>query len=146
MDIFIRRLPESVTRLGLINYLSSSLRSHWNPFSNRHGKKILGCEIFRIIDRKGQTVEYHGIAHIEPAKDAVVVIERLNGTRLKDKTMEVRKFYHRSSLRDQRHEEESLPADVWERRKRDRRRSRLQIEPLHAGATRAKTVLPLPQH
>lgn len=144
MDIFIRRLPESVTRLDLIHFISGALKPHWALFSAPPKTANVDCEIMRVTDIDSQTVEYHGIAHFAQPNEAMGVIARLNGTLLKGKQMEVRKFFHRSSLRDRRIHSSSnpLPTHVFEQRHEDRRRSQLLIEEFHAGATRIQGYSP----
>ncbi|MCB1759715.1 MAG: RNA-binding protein [Gammaproteobacteria bacterium] len=138
MDIFIRRLPESVTRLDLIHFVSAALRPQWSLFRRGDGPQQIDCEIFRVTSLDNQSAEYHGIVHFEDPTEAMAVIERLNGRQLKGKRMEVRKYYHRSNLRDRRRQPNGqMPAgDIVEQRQADRRRNHLQIEPLHAGITR----------
>lgn len=144
MDIFIRRLPESVTRLDLIHFISSAIKPHWTLFgmSLKHGN--IDCQIVRVTDIDNQTVEYHGIAHFTKPNEALAVIARLNGEFFKEKRMEVRKYFHRSPLRDRRNQTNAspLPAPVVEQRREERRRSRLLIEEFHAGATRVHEYSP----
>jgi RNA recognition motif-containing protein len=138
MDIFIRRLPESVTRLDLIHFVSAALRPQWSIFRRGDDLQQIDCEIFQVTSVDNQTAEYHGIAHFNDPTEAMAVIERLNGRQLKGKRMEVRKYFHRSALRDRRrHPFDRLPGgDIVEKRQADRRRDQLLIEPLHAGITR----------
>ena len=144
MDIFIRRLPESVTKLDLIHFISGALKPRWSLFGGSDRTTSVDCEIMRVTDIEGQTVEYHGIAHFDHPNEAMGVIARLNGYMLKGKRMEVRTFFHRSPLRDRRINPAShpLPDHIVEQRQQDRRRSHLLIEGFNAGATRAKGYSP----
>lgn len=139
MDIFIRRLPESVTRLDLIHFVADALPSHWSLFSHASEHAPVDCEIMQLTDCDTQLTEYHGIAHFANPTEALAVIGRLDGRTLKGKPMQVRKYFHRSELRDRRKlSDQQLPAEeTVERRRSDRRRSELAMAALHAGATRA---------
>lgn len=145
MDIFIRRLPESVTRLDLIHFISSAIKPHWTLFGTASKPVKIDCEIVRVTDIDSQTVEYHGIAHFTKPNEAVDVIERLDGRFLKGKKMEVRKYFHRSPLRERRNLDRSnpLPSPMEEQRHEKRRRSQLLVEEFHAGATRIQGYSPL---
>ncbi|MCB1902852.1 MAG: RNA-binding protein [Gammaproteobacteria bacterium] len=143
MDVFVRRLPESVTRLDLIHFISSALKPHWTLFGMTLKPENIDCQILRVTDIDKQTVEYHGIAHFAKPNEAVAVIARLNGEFFKEKQMEVRKYFHRSPLRDRRQQTTSpLTAPEEEQRREERRRAGLLIEEFHAGATRAHGYSP----
>ena len=144
MDVFIRRLPESVTRLDLIHFIASVIKPHWTLFGMRSKPVKFDCEIMRVTDIDNQTVEYHGIAHFAKPNEAMSVISRLNGTLLKGKKMEVRKYFQRSPLRNRRLRTSSdpLPSSVQEQRRKDRRRSQLLVEDFLAGATRIQGYSP----
>ncbi len=136
MDIFLRRLPDSVTRLDLIKYLNSALNPRWPLLRHRPHGHLVGCEIFQVTDLTSRAVEYHGLAHVEPAAAAKALIARLDGSLLKGKPMAVRKFYKRSQMRDRRRTASNPPPPgTLEQRKEDRRRNNLRIELLSAGAT-----------
>ena len=136
MELFIRRLPEATTRLDLIQFVSDALKPRWHLLQFAPAGSLTGCEILRIEDTDQESVEFHGVIHIEPAAAALTALERLDGNYFKSKKVEVRKYFHRSIKRDRRHHQSaSLTDDIQEQRKRDRRRTHLLIEPLHAGAT-----------
>jgi hypothetical protein len=139
MEIFIRRLPNSTTRLDLMQFISAALRPKWYLLQFTPIGSLGRCDICRIDDPKTKQVEYHGIAHIEPPSAALHLINRLNGEMFKTKKVEVRKFFHRSSKRDRRQiPADQLPKDIFEKRKQDRRRSGIQTDYLHAGVTTDK--------
>jgi len=101
MLIFIRLLPESVTQGELRRFVEKAIHSPWrNLFLAR--SKIRMAEIRKLVNRATGSVEYHGLVDIEPAKGAVTAIRKLHLTPLKGKTVEVRKYYKRSPLRDRR--------------------------------------------
>lgn len=136
MDIFIRRLPNSTTRLDLMQFISAALKPKWYLLQFAPLGKLTHCDICRIDDTGNGQVEYHGIAQVEPPSAALQVINRLNGEYFKSKKVEVRKFFRRSSKRDRRHlTDTELPQGIFEKRKQDRRRPDLHMEYLHAGTT-----------
>jgi hypothetical protein len=146
MLIFIRLLPESVTQGELRRFVEKAIRSPWRrlPFSRN---KIQMAEIRKLVNRATGSVEYHGLVDVEPAKGAVKAIRKLNLTPLKGKTVEVRKYYKRSPLRDRR-EGGAAEGTSANRPRRDRRRPNLVAEsvtisgPLRAGRLKASRVSP----
>jgi hypothetical protein len=144
MDIFIRRLPEGTTRRDIQDFVLPALKPRWRLFGSRTAGKLSKVAILRIHDSNTGTVEFHGLIRIEPAMEGLAVIHRLNGTLLKSKRVEVRKYYRRSAARDRRRlEGESLPAHIQEQRKRDRRRHTLQTQILFAGGASQDAQIPL---
>lgn len=136
MDIFIRRLPNSTTRLDLMQFVSAALKPKWYLLQFSPLGKLTHCDICRIDDTGNGQVEYHGLARIDPPSAGLEVINRLNGEYFKNKKVEVRKFFRRSTKRDRRHvAENELPQGSFEKRKKDRRRPHLHMEYLHAGTT-----------
>ena len=145
MLIFIRLLPESVTQGELRRFVEKAIHSPWRSLFFARSK-IRMAEIRKLVNRATGSVEYHGLVDVEPAKGAVTAIRKLHLTPLKGKTVEVRKYYKRSPLRDRR---EQGNEEVSEnRRKRDRRRPNLVAEsvtisgPLRAGRLQASQVSP----
>ncbi|MCW8908464.1 MAG: RNA-binding protein [Sedimenticola sp.] len=144
MDIFIRRLPNSTTRLDLMQFISSALEPKWYLLQFSPLGKLTHCDICRIDDSGNGQVEYHGLAQIEPPSAALQVINRLNGEYFKNKKVEVRKFFRRSAKRDRRHvADPELPNGTFDKRKKDRRRPDLHMEYLHAGTTSDSQLHPL---
>ncbi|MES9858048.1 MAG: RNA-binding protein [Sedimenticola sp.] len=136
MDIFIRRLPVSTTRLDLIQFATDALEPQWHLLEFSPIGKLKGCEIVRITNGSLTNPEYHGLLHIEPPKAALAVIDRLDGSIFKNKKVDVRKFCRRSVERDRRRNEtQPLSPDIIEQRKSDRRRGNLVFKKLRAGAT-----------
>ena len=136
MEVFIRRLPNSTTRLDLMQFLSSALKPRWYLLQFAPLGKLMQCDICRIDDRLNDKVEYHGIAQIEPPSAALNIIKKLNGEIFKTKKVEVRKYFRRSINRDRRRPESAPPTqNIIDQRKQDRRRPDIQTELLHAGIT-----------
>ncbi len=141
MEIFIRRLPNSTTRLDLMQFISAALRPKWYLLQFTPIGTLGRCDICRIDDPNTKQIEYHGIAHIEPPSAALSLINRLNGEIFKTKKVEVRKFFHRSSKRDRRRMPgDHLSKEIFEKRKQDRRRSSIRMDYLHAGITTDKAA------
>ena len=146
MLIFIRLLPEAVTQGELRRFVEKAVHSPWRILFF-YRCKIQMAEIRKLVNRATGSVEYHGVVDIEPAKGAAMAIRKLNLTPLKGKTVEVRKYYKRSSLRDRR--ESGVPEEASaNRRKRDRRRQNVVAEsvtisgPLRPGRLKASQVSP----
>jgi len=122
MLLFIRMIPKSVTRDELLRFVYKGMNSSWMRFIERQGS-IVSIWIKRFTSQETHTVEYHGIANIEPATSAQAAIRRLNRANLKGRSVEVREFFHRSPLRDRRKGHSSIEhGSPNDHRSRDRRR------------------------
>ncbi len=136
MEIFVRRLPASTTRLDLIQFATEGLEPSWRQLWFIPIGKLKGCEIIRITNNSLKNPEYHGLLRIDSPKAALEVINRLDGSFLKSKRVDVRRYHRRSAKRDRRlHQIEPLPQEIVEQRKRDRRRPDLMCQKLTAGVT-----------
>ncbi|MCW8890947.1 MAG: RNA-binding protein [Sedimenticola sp.] len=139
MEVFIRRLPNSTTRLDLMQFISSALKPKWYLLQFAPLGNLMHCDICRIDDPLNKQVEYHGIVQIEPPSAAIAVIKQLNGEYFKSKKVEVRKFFRRSINRDRRRLAPHLtPSSLTDQRKQDRRRPHIHTELLTAGITSDK--------
>jgi len=128
MLVFIRMIPESVTRQDLQHYVAEAFHSPWARLFGRPAR-VKTLEILKLTDEGDQTVEFHALADIEPKKSALLAIRRLNRVPLLGRHVAVRKYYTRSDYRDrrgQRPDQETL--SIQDRRMQDRRRPHLQRE------------------
>jgi hypothetical protein len=136
--IFIRLLPESVTQSELRKFVGRVVHSPWHSLLYP-ATRIQSIEITKITSTLQQSVEYHGIIDIEPAKLALKVIRKLHRAPLKGKQVEVRKYYQRSALRDRRKNQQTAPPSGSDRRRQDRRRVGLMRERVTISGRLAKT-------
>jgi hypothetical protein len=134
MLVFIRLLPEAVTQNDLRKFVGKAIRSSWLHWLFPQAR-IHSTEIRKFANGQNHSVEYHAIVDIEPAKAAVAAIRKLNRTPLKGKQVEVRKYYHRSLLRDRRKALQEDAQEGDERRRRDRRRESLEVERVGVSGT-----------
>jgi hypothetical protein len=124
--LFIRRLPEGVTRKELKQFIQTTVREFGErPFSLKAA--VCNCSIVCISDSEDGTREFHGLVEVQPAKAAIEAIRVLNGTKLHGVPLEVRRYQHRSPLRDQR---DDAPPSLFEDSDLapDRRRRNLKID------------------
>lgn len=131
MWVFLRQIPKGCTRKELGKFISKGLKPSWMFFPFPSYAKAKRCEILQIFNPETKTTEYHGLVQIDPSKAALPVIERLNGRKLKGRSIEVHKYFRRSPLRDRR----LILSDRengQEFRRQDRRRDRLRSRVLHA--------------
>jgi len=128
MLVFVRMIPESVTIGDLRHFVGKGMGSLRNYIFGRQGA-ITSVFIFRVTNPKTHSVEYHGMVDIQPAASAQATIRRLNRTHLKRMPVEVRKYFHRSQLRNKRTGQSIREHESFnDLRKRDRRRSRLTVK------------------
>ncbi len=131
MWFFVRMIRDQTSRKELRKFINKGLRPSWMFIPLPSPAKLKRCEILQIVHPESKTTEYHGLVQIEPSKSTQPVIERLGGRELQGKSIEIRKYFRRSSYRDRR----GLFADQTqpqERRRHDRRRERLSSTVLHA--------------
>ena len=123
--LFVRRLPQDLSRKALRVLIQGAIRDPGrHAFSMR--ASVCGCSILRITDSASGDSEVHGLVEVQPAKAAMRVIEALNGKQLQGSELEVRRYHHRSSLRERRQKTSVGRAD--NHRQGDRRRKNLKIE------------------
>ena len=123
--LFLRRIPEGVTRKELKRFLRSRVEGLGSrPFSLRAA--VCDCSILCIIDPESGAREYHGLVEVQPAQAAMRAIEALNGKPLRGRPIEVHRYRHRSPLRDQRQAAATGAPDTGT--DADRRRRNLKID------------------
>ena len=128
MLVFIRMIPMAVTCDDLHRFVYKGLRSFWTRFFGSRGS-IVELSIIRIATQNTHLVQYHGLVDIEPATSAQAAIRRLNQTMLNGVPVEVRKYFHRSPLRDRRRSQSGIETSSFkDLRKEDRRRHQLVVE------------------
>ena len=131
MWIFLRQIPKGTTREKLGRFVSKGLKPSWMLFQLFPQAKVKRCEVLQVFNHDTNSFEYHGLVMIEPSKAALPVIGRLNGRELQGKSIEVRKYFRRSSYRDRRRTF-SEREDGSDFRRQDRRRGQLRSTVLHA--------------
>jgi len=131
MWLLLRQIPNGITCKELGKFVSKGLKPSWMLFPLQSHSILKRCEILQISNPEIQTTEYHGLVRLNSSKAALPVIKRLNGRRLKGKSIEVRQYMRRSSFRDRRRIL-SERGEQQELRRQDRRRDRLRSRVLHA--------------
>jgi RNA recognition motif-containing protein len=124
--LFVRGLPKGVTRKELKQLIQSAVNQlDKRPFSLKAA--VSNCSILCISQPHEGASEYHGLVEIQPAKVAIEAIRVLNGMEFRGQKLEVRRYQHRSLLRDQRcaqdHDREEATGGI-----RERRRQNLKID------------------
>jgi hypothetical protein len=126
--LFLRGLPADLTRKELKTFVQTAVREPGvRGFTLKNA--VCNCSIVRITDPGSGRSEIHGLVEVQPATAGVRAIEQLNGQELKGARIEVRRYHHRSLLRDRRQETEGIGA---ENRSGERRRKNLKVELLNA--------------
>jgi hypothetical protein len=126
--LFLRNLPPNVSRRDLKAFVVTQLHQagiRGTPL--RH--LCANCSILRIVDPDLDTVEYHGLIEVQPARIAMRAIQVLNGKRLRDTPIEVRRYRHRSPWGERRNRADYQDgATVVAEPLRERRRPNLKID------------------
>lgn len=125
MMLFLPGLPQHLTRKELKAFVQAGLKSPEDrPFSVK--ANVCACTILRITDQCDGNIEHHGLVEVQPAKAAIRAIDELNGRELNGTRIQVRRYHHRSPLRDRRRNQ--APPEQAENRKQERRRRDLKID------------------
>lgn len=131
MWIILRQIPKGTTCNELHRFVSKGQQPAWMFFPLPSLAKIKRCEILQIFNPETKITEYHGLIQIDPIKEALPLIERLNGRELQGKPIEVSKYYRRLSYLDHRRilSERDKQKEL---RRQDRRRDGLRSRVLNA--------------
>lgn len=134
MRLFLRMLPAGVGEEELYRFVQRSLRSPWSRMFGRGGR-LKSVNILKITDIETGSVEYHGVADIEPAKSAMMAARRLQRSNLRGRELEVRPYHYRTQKRDRRGQKPFQgELNIHNRRVSDRRRAQLRKERVpHTG-------------
>jgi RNA recognition motif-containing protein len=129
MMLFVGRLPTNVTRKELKAFIQRTLRrSGEGRFLLK--SNVSNCSILRLTDRTNGTCEHYGLVEIQPAKAGMRVVECLNGKDFKGAPIEVRRYHHRSLLRERRQARNATAES--DGRSKERRRRTLTIDMVDA--------------
>jgi hypothetical protein len=127
--LFLRGLPQDLTKKELKGFVQAVVKA--TADRPRILKAAVGnCSILRITDPSNGACELHGLVEVHPATAGMRAIDSLNGQTLRGAKLEVRRYHHRSLLRDRRRVQNGA-ADA-EQRRQERRRSNLKIELVNA--------------
>jgi hypothetical protein len=126
--LFLRNLPPNVSRRDLKTFVLAELRK-----AGVRGNPLLhlcaNCSILRIVDPDRDTVEFHGLVEVQPARIAMQAIDVLNGKCLGGTPIEVRRYRQRSPWGERRQRAESQDdTTVVAEPLRERRRPNLKID------------------
>jgi RNA recognition motif-containing protein len=127
--LFLRGLPLEVTRKEIKAFVQGAIRgSDRRSFALKAA--VCNCSILRITDPATGDSQLHGLVEVQPARAAMLAIEELNGKPLNGVRVEVRRYHHRSPLRDRR--KAPPAAGTSDNRQGERRRRNLKIELVNA--------------
>ena len=109
MQVFVGKLPRSVTRKNLRAFVESALEWRF-PLPFRTRGEVRDGRIIVIHDHSTGEVERHGIVSIHPEKAAEQVIKRLNRTRFHGRRVRLHQYFSRKH---------GSPRDTGERRRQN---------------------------
>lgn len=123
--LFLKGLPDQITRRELKAFVQGALKDSGRRLLTSK-PTVCNCAILRITDPERGNSELHGLVEVQPAKAAMLAIEELDDTELKGARIGVRRYQHRSPLRDRRKSPSNV--DGPDSRQDERRRKNLRIE------------------
>jgi hypothetical protein len=123
--LFLKGLPDQITRRELKAFVQGALRGNGQR-SLTMKPTVCTCSVLRITDPENGESELHGLVEVQPAKAAMLAIDELNDRELRGARIRVRRYRHRSPLRDRRKSESDVGGP--DSRDGERRRKNLRIE------------------
>jgi len=128
MIVIVPNLPPEYGIGALRALADGALENVWLLPLFKKGQ-ITNCEILRIHDPDNAGPECHGLVHLQDQQTGKALIRQLGKTTLNDKPIQARQFFERTRSHDHRvNLHGDSPLAIVDRRKGDRRRSRLTIE------------------
>ncbi len=128
MIVIVPNLPPKYGIGALRALTDEALENVWLLPLFKKGQ-ITNYEILRIHDPDGAGEECHGLVHLHDRQTGKALIRQLGKSTLNGRPIQARQFFERNSSRDHRVDlHADSPLAIVDRRKGDRRRSRLMIE------------------
>ena len=119
LQLFIQNIPEDTHANEIRNFIGLALK----PGLFFRIGKIEKVEILIIRDKRTNSLEYHGLAHIDAKlANLPAILEILRTKRLKRKIVAVRQFRQRFRGNDKRRPDSQSPLNFAEKRIGERRR------------------------
>ncbi len=128
--LFIGGLPGDCSSLELGGVIRDRIQEERQARLFCKSDPVRCCDIIRITDLNTRARALHALVEIRPAKLGLLALSLLQGCCLRNHPLTVRRYYHRSLLRDRRKKViDQTPARIKEKRAaRDRRRDEISIE------------------
>lgn len=129
MILFIPNIPADIKNDELRDFVNHALQAGF--FFHRQLGIITKLEELAIRDKTTDTVEYHGLIHVDNRQAGLRAIKKLNGKPFGNNTVEVREYATRMQENDRRLAFGPAPldiSDIVDRRIGDRRRKGDQKE------------------
>jgi hypothetical protein len=123
--LIIIEIPGHISSGALARKVTHAGARLWQQlpfFGKAHVKQ---CDILQAVDQESKSVNYMGLIAFDPPKMNKVVQKKLDGKVLFGRQVQVRPFVKRSPYRDRRKRYADLDRLPEERRKQDRRRTKL---------------------
>ena len=122
MIIFLGRIPANTRKHEVTDFIEPALKGGFFQKSGR----IEHIKILVLKDKNTNTLEYHGLVTIDPDDAAKRVIKKLNRKVFKGKHIAVREYQLRAWHNDPRINMREYNEELMNKRKGDRRRSRIE--------------------
>ena len=124
MIVFLRRIPANTKKHEISDYLEPILKGGLLQKSGR----IENIKILVMKDTQTNALEFHGLVKIDLESAAQRVIKKLNRKVFKGKNIAVREYFYRTWHNDPRMNMHEWNEELANKRKGDRRRTRLEVE------------------
>jgi hypothetical protein len=118
MIIFIRKIPKGTLPSELHDFVMPALNGGLFTESGL----ILKVEILAIKSKETAVYEFHGLVYVDSDAAAKRAINRLRGSSINGTPVTFHQYEHRNWHNDRREAQTTQPAEIMEKRIKDRRR------------------------
>jgi hypothetical protein len=118
MIIFIRKIPKGTLPSELHDFVMPALNGGLFTESGL----ILKVEILAIKSKETAVYEFHGLVYVDSDAAAKRAINRLRGSSINGTPVTFHQYEHRNWHNDRRENQVAQPAEILEKRVKDRRR------------------------
>lgn len=119
MILLFKNIPSTTTSKDLRNFVEPHLK--YVSFLAFKRGNIFKTDTFTYKDKNYNYPFLYGIVFVDTTKAGLYLIKKLNGKRYKNKMIEVREYFVRSTKNDRRLKQTTIPDEIRNKRKGDRR-------------------------
>jgi len=116
--VIIKKIPISITIEHIENFVSPIIKEE---FLTKHGA-VKAIQIIELIDKRGNSIERHGLVRVGPDSIVKQLIKSLNRCTMNNSRFIVDEYFNRHWRNERRATKSAQPTLINNKRKLDRRR------------------------
>lgn len=122
MILFLQHIPANTRPTELYDYISPIVTDGALQLD-----RILQADILIIQDKITNTLEYHGLVHLDSKATGLRALQALADPTLNEQAIAIREYSQRNPLNDRRRNDDEMQKPFIEQRQGDRRREQLEF-------------------